>query len=73
MKRRAIAVLFAAGMTVGGVVATAGTASAAITPRHCENGGGNSPPGQQPNCTGGGLTQLPATNPQGFAPPGQNK
>jgi hypothetical protein len=28
MKRRAIAVLFAAGMTVGGVLATAGVASA---------------------------------------------
>jgi hypothetical protein len=73
MRRKAIAALFAAAVTVGGVVATAGTASAKITPRHCENGGGNSPPGQQPDCKGGGLTQEPATNPTGFAPPGQNR
>jgi hypothetical protein len=72
MKRRAIAALFAAGMTVGGVVATAGVASAKITPRHCENNGGNSPAGQQPDCKNDNLNQLPATNPSGFAPPGQN-
>jgi hypothetical protein len=72
MRRRGIAVLFAAAMTVGGVVATAGTASAKITPRSCENGGGQLPPGQQPDCKGGGLDQNPATNPAGHAPPGQN-
>ena len=72
MRRRGIAVLFAAAMTVGGVVATAGTASAKITPRSCENGGGQLPPGQQPTCQGGGLTQNPALNPAGHAPPGQN-
>jgi hypothetical protein len=72
MKRRAIAVLFAAGMTVGGVMATAGTASAKITPRSCENNGGQLAPGQQPDCKGQGQTQNPALNPAGHAPPGQN-
>ncbi len=48
------------------------------TPPSCSNGN-NQPPGQQPTCKGGGLTQdpgtppTPATNPTGFAPPGQNK
>jgi hypothetical protein len=72
MKRKVIATLFAAGMTIGGVMATAGTASAKITPRSCENGGGQLPPGQQPTCKGGGLDQNPATNPAGHEPPGQN-
>jgi hypothetical protein len=42
----------------------------------CTNNGGNSPGGQQPSCTGGGLTQETETenvNPSGQAPPGQNK
>jgi hypothetical protein len=42
----------------------------------CTNSGGNSPGGQQPSCTGGGLTQETETenvNPSGSAPPGQNK
>jgi hypothetical protein len=37
------------------------------SPASCENGGGNEPGGQQPNCKGGGLTQneaTPATNQQ---------
>jgi len=49
----------------------AGTAGAKITPPSCENNGGNQPGGQQPSCTGGGLTQNPAENPAGQAPPGQ--
>jgi putative transposase len=28
---------------------------------------------EQPACQGGGLTQIPATNPAGHAPPGQNQ
>jgi hypothetical protein len=43
-------------------------------PPSCENAGGNQPGGQQPTCTGGGLTQneaTPATNPAGNEPPGQ--
>ena len=71
MKRRVIATLFAAGMTVGGVLLTAGPASAKITPANCENNGGHLPPGQQPVCQGGGLDQNPATNPAGHEPPGQ--
>ena len=47
------------------------------TPPSCETpNGNNQPPGQQPNCQGGGLEQdpgTPATNPAGHAPPGQNK
>jgi hypothetical protein len=56
----------------------AGAAFAKITPAQppsCENGGGQQPGGQQPNCKGGGLKQndpTPATNPSGKAPPGQN-
>ena len=55
-------------------------AFAAITPvttdTGCTNGGGNSPGGQQPTCSGSGLTQQTETenqNPSGSAPPGQNK
>jgi hypothetical protein len=55
-------------------------ASAKITPETtdtgCSNSGGNSPGGQQPSCTGSGLTQETETenqNPSGSAPPGQNK
>lgn len=40
----------------------------------CTNGGGQQPGGQQPTCTGGGLTQQTQNqNPAGSAPPGQNK
>ncbi len=60
------------------LVATAAPGFAKITPAQppsCETpSGGNQPPGQQPNCQGGGLTQnpaKPATNPAGHAPPGQ--
>jgi hypothetical protein len=51
--------------------------SVQTSPPSCTNGGGNEPGGQQPTCTGGGLTQNPGTtenqNPAGSAPPGQNK
>jgi hypothetical protein len=44
------------------------------TDTSCSNGGGNEPGGQQPTCTGGGLTQNTENqNPAGSAPPGQNK
>jgi hypothetical protein len=40
----------------------------------CTNGGGNQPGGQQPTCTGRGLTQETENqNPAGSASPGQNK
>ncbi len=43
-------------------------------PVACETGGGgNQPPGQQPECKGGGLEQQTENrNPSGKAPPGQN-
>jgi hypothetical protein len=49
----------------------AGVATAKISPPSCETGSGQTPPGQQPVCKGGGLTQNPALNPAGQAPPGQ--
>ena len=68
------ALMLALTMSFGG----AGVAFAKITPAEpasCETGGGgNKPPGQQPNCKGGGLTQneaKPAKNPAGNEPPGQ--
>jgi hypothetical protein len=67
--RKRIAAIVAASAVVAAV--TAGGASAKITPANCENGGGNHPPGQQPVCTGQGLTENPALNPAGHAPPGQ--
>ena len=39
----------------------------------CTNGGGNQPGGQQPSCSGSGLTQNTQNqNPAGHAPAGQN-
>jgi hypothetical protein len=44
------------------------------TDTSCTNGGGNEPGGQQPSCSGSGLTQNTENqNPSGSAPPGQNK
>lgn len=51
-------------------------AFAKITPvdTQCTNSGGNQPGGQQPTCTGSGLTQESENqNPSAAAPPGQNK
>jgi hypothetical protein len=53
------------------MMAFGGLAFAKISPANCTNGGGNQPGGQQPTCQGSGLTQNPATNPAGHAPPGQ--
>jgi hypothetical protein len=79
MKRKLIFVTCAAALAVGGAAAPATGAFAKITPvttnTSCENGGGNQPGGQQPTCTGSGLTQNTTTtnqNPAGHAPPGQN-
>jgi hypothetical protein len=63
----------AAAVTTAAALAALAPAGAAakIAPANCTNGGGNLPGGQQPVCNGGGLTQNPATNPAGQAPPGQ--
>ncbi|MFE9018406.1 hypothetical protein ACFYNL_07505 [Streptomyces sp. NPDC007808] len=53
----------------------AGVADAKINPvpTQCVNNGGQTPNGQQPACTGGGLIQESENqNPAGHAPPGQN-
>jgi hypothetical protein len=68
--RRRIAGAIAAG-AVAISLGLAPGAAAKIDPASCTNGGGNTPPGQQPVCQGGGLTQNPATNPAGKEPPGQ--
>ena len=75
MKRFVCTTLVAATATFGVIVANVGHASAAIKPVDisCTNNGGNQPGGQQPSCTGGGLTQNSQNqNPAGHAPPGQN-
>jgi hypothetical protein len=81
--KRVITVLAVALVVAAMLVAMAMPAFAKITPGSpgtppsCENNGGQQPGGQQPTCTGGGLTQdpgtppTPATNPSGHAPPGQ--
>ncbi len=68
--------LFAIVATVTTAIAAPLSAFAAITQVDvsCTNNGGQQPAGQQPTCTGGGLTQQTQNqNPTGFAPPGQNK
>ena len=71
MRKRVGAVIAACAVAVGmGVVPVSG-AVAKISPPECTNNGGQQPGGQQPVCTGAGLTQEPATNPAGHAPPGQ--
>jgi hypothetical protein len=75
MKRFAAAALVVATAGFGGLVVNMGGASAAIKPVDisCTNGGGQQPTGQQPSCTGGGLTQDSENqNPAGHAPAGHN-
>jgi hypothetical protein len=75
MKRFVVGTLVAATATFGGIVVNMASAPAAIKPVDisCTNNGGNQPGGQQPSCTGGGLTQDSENqNPAGHAPPGQN-
>jgi hypothetical protein len=78
MNQKTIFAIVAAVAAIGlaATVATSNLAYAKIssTDTSCENQGGNEPGGQQPTCTGGGLTQNTENqNPAGSAPPGQNK
>jgi hypothetical protein len=58
-------------LTLGG--ATLADAKIQPVDTSCTNNGGHEPAGQQPSCTGGGLTQNSENqNPAGHAPPGQN-
>lgn len=73
----AMAVTLSVAMLVSSLATPVQAKITPATPPSCETqGGGNQPPGQQPECQGGGLEQnegTPATNPSGAAPPGQNK
>jgi hypothetical protein len=69
--KRILTVLAVALVMAAMFVATAMPAFAKISPPSCETSSGQTPPGQQPTCTGGGLEQQPAENPAGHAPPGQ--
>ena len=71
MKRTVVALVLGATLALSAGLA----AEAAIkqVDTSCTNNGGNQPGGQQPTCTGGGLTQQSENqNPAGHAPPGQN-
>ncbi|MGC0332387.1 hypothetical protein RKD23_005377 [Streptomyces sp. SAI-170] len=58
-------------LSLGG--ATVADAKIQPVDTQCSNNGGQTPKGQQPTCTGGGLNQETENqNPSGFAPPGQN-
>jgi hypothetical protein len=74
----AVAMAVALAMAVAPVLMTSASAkiSPVTTDVSCTNNGGQQPGGQQPSCTGSGLTQQTETenqNPAGSAPPGQNK
>ena len=69
MKRKLIALTFATAVAIAGAAVPTTGAFAKITPQ-CVNSGGQLPPGQQPACTGQGLTDQ-AVNPAGHLPPGQ--
>jgi hypothetical protein len=72
LMRKRISLLFAA-LMLALTMSFGGVAFAKITPASCTNPGGNQPGGQQPVCKGGGLTQNPATNPAGKAPPDSSR
>jgi len=69
-----IAIIAAVGLAVSGVASNTAYAKINSVDTSCTNGGGQQPGGQQPSCTGGGLTQNTENqNPAGNAPSGQNK
>ena len=66
--------MFVVATLMGAVPAGAAFAKIREVPTECETQGGNLPPGQQPECQGGGLVQeTEKQNPSGKSPPGQNK
>lgn len=71
----AMAVTLSVAMVVSSLATPVQAKITPAQPPSCENGGGNEPGGQQPNCKNdNGLTQnpaTPATNPAGNEPPGQ--
>jgi hypothetical protein len=76
MRRRVLAMVAVGTFTLGGALIPASIAEARIVAvdTECSNPAGHLPPGQQPTCTGGGLTQETENqNPAGHAPPGHNK
>jgi len=69
-----VAVLAAAIMPTFLTQASAQGGGITGTDTSCTNPAGKTPGGQQPQCSGGGLTQETENqNPAGKAPPGQNK
>jgi hypothetical protein len=75
MKRKLVFLAFAVAVATAGAAAPVTGAFAKIesVDVSCTNNGGHQPGGQQPTCTGGGLTQQSENqNPAGHAPPGQN-
>jgi hypothetical protein len=69
----AVAMAVALAMAVAPVLMTSASAKISTVDTSCTNGGGNQPGGQQPTCSGSGLTQQSENqNPAGSAPPGQN-
>jgi hypothetical protein len=76
MKRRVISLLAGVALAFAAALLPTSVADAKIQPvdTECSNPAGHLPPGQQPTCTGDGLTQETENqNPAGHAPPGQNK
>ena len=68
-----IAVALSLAVVVTSSLVTPALAKISSVDTSCTNGGGQQPGGQQPTCSGGGLTQQTENqNPSGNAPPGQN-
>ena len=74
IKRVLMATAVAGALIAPAVGAQPAMAKISSVDTSCSNGGGNQPGGQQPTCSGSGLTQNTENqNPSGSPPPGQNK